>query len=107
MVRRYVPGVDDDEYIASYGPEGRRYLFADERGSIIAAADDSGNAAQILTYDEFGIPASTNALRFQYTGASVATGGRSLPLQGASLLSNLRAVHATRPDRLRRRHEPL
>ena len=68
LVRRYVPGLADDEYLISYGPEGRRYFYADERGSIIATADDNGNPSATLSYDEFGIPASTNTLRFQYTG---------------------------------------
>ncbi|MEG3152395.1 RHS repeat-associated core domain-containing protein [Sphingomonas sp. ZT3P38] len=68
LLRRHIPGLSDDEYLLTYGPQGRQYLYADERGSIIAAADDAGNASQILSYDEFGIPAANNTLRFQYTG---------------------------------------
>jgi RHS repeat-associated protein len=43
------------------------YLHADERGSIVLVTDSSGNPT-INHYDEYGIPASANAGRFQYTG---------------------------------------
>jgi len=46
----------------------RRYLHADERGSIVAVADAGGNAIAINRYDEYGIPAASNSGRFQYTG---------------------------------------
>lgn len=50
------------------GTTTRRFLQADERGSIVAISDASGHAVQINTYDEYGIPSSTNLGRFQYTG---------------------------------------
>ena len=40
----------------------------EERGSVIAVTDGSGAASSINTYDEYGIPASGNVGRFQYTG---------------------------------------
>ena len=43
-------------------------LGADERGSIVAVSDGSGNALAINRYDEYGIPQSGNLGRFQYTG---------------------------------------
>jgi RHS repeat-associated protein len=43
-------------------------LFSDRQGSIIAAANTSGVVNQINRYDEYGVPASTNSGRFQYTG---------------------------------------
>ena len=46
----------------------RRYLFADERGSVVALTDANGNAYAINTYDEYGIPGAANQGRFQYTG---------------------------------------
>ena len=46
----------------------RRYLFSDERGSIVAVADAQGAPFAINRYDEYGIPAPTNQGRFQYTG---------------------------------------
>ena len=71
ILKRYVHGSGDDEPLVQY--EGtdfttRRYLVADERGSIIAVTDDTGNPVAINAYDEHGIPASTNQGRFQYTG---------------------------------------
>jgi hypothetical protein len=47
---------------------GTRFLHSDNQGSIIATADCSGNPVKINSYDEYGVPASTNWGRFQYTG---------------------------------------
>ena len=68
LVRRHVPSTGNDDPIVSYGPQGRSWLYADERGSVVATADDAGNPSQIMTYDEFGIPGGNYASRFQYTG---------------------------------------
>ena len=48
----------------------RRYLYADERGSIVAVTDSTGAVigGGINAYDEYGIPGSANAGRFGYTG---------------------------------------
>jgi RHS repeat-associated protein len=46
----------------------RRFLQADERGSIVAISNASGNVVQINTYDEYGTPSAGNIGRFQYTG---------------------------------------
>ena len=45
-----------------------RQLFADRQGSIVALADAAGNLIGANSYDEYGIPAASNAGRFQYTG---------------------------------------
>jgi len=69
--QRYVRGDGADELIAWYsgsGTSNRRWAYQDERGSIIAEADGTGAATQINRYDEYGIPASTNAGRFGFTG---------------------------------------
>jgi len=69
--RRYVPGPGIDESIVWYegsGTSDRRWLHADERGSVVAVTNGSGNAIGINRYDEYGIPAPTNIGRFQYTG---------------------------------------
>jgi RHS repeat-associated protein len=71
FAQRYVHGPGVDEPLVWY--EGsdtsvRRYLVADERGSIVAVTDSAGNAIGINRYDEYGVPASTNIGRFQYTG---------------------------------------
>lgn len=70
-LRRYVYGPNVDEPLVWY--EGsdfsdKRYLVADERGSIAAVTNSSGVATSINSYDEYGIPRSSNAGRFQYTG---------------------------------------
>jgi RHS repeat-associated protein len=71
IVRRYVFGPGADEALIWY--EGadfsdKRYLVADERGSVVAVTNAAGNPIAINSYDEYGIPASTNMGRFQYTG---------------------------------------
>jgi RHS repeat-associated protein len=71
VTRRYVWGPGADEALVWYegsGTTDKRYLVADERGSVVAVTDTSGNALAINAYDEYGIPASTNLGRFQYTG---------------------------------------
>jgi RHS repeat-associated protein len=67
---RHVPGVGLDDVVTSYVGSGtgtRTWLLADERQSVIGLADGSG-AAGVNAYDEYGVPASGNAGRFQYTG---------------------------------------
>lgn len=76
LLRRYVHGADAkaDDPIAWY--EGADFAGATERimrpnwqGSIVIVADSSGaNVLAVNRYDEYGIPQSTNAGRFQYTG---------------------------------------
>jgi len=71
ILRRYVYGPGTDEPLIWYEGAGlgdRRWLHDDERGSIVAISNDAGNAIAINRYDEYGIPASTNLGRFQYTG---------------------------------------
>jgi len=71
MVSRYVPGAGLDDIVTAYAGSGttnRSWLLADERGSVIALSDGSGTATTINTYDEYGMPGSGNAGRFQYTG---------------------------------------
>jgi RHS repeat-associated protein len=71
ILRRYVHGPGNDEPIVWYegaGTVDKRYLHTDERGSVVAVSTGGGAASIINAYDEYGIPASTNAGRFQYTG---------------------------------------
>ena len=77
LLRRYVHGAGVDEPLVWYegaGVADRRFLHADERGSIVAITDSAGRKLAILTYDEYGIPGPGNVLangqapRFQYTG---------------------------------------
>ncbi len=71
LLRRYIYGPGDDEPLIWYEGSGfgdRRWLHADERGSVVLVTNDAGNAIAINRYDEFGIPANGNIGRFQYTG---------------------------------------
>jgi RHS repeat-associated protein len=71
MLRRFVHGPDIDEPIVWYegsGTTDRRWLIANELHSIIAVTNSSGAASSINSYDEYGVPASGNTGRFQYTG---------------------------------------
>ncbi|MGV3555789.1 MAG: RHS repeat-associated core domain-containing protein [Croceibacterium sp.] len=75
MLRRYVHGAaegTDDPLVwfegSGVADSARRYLYADERASIVALTDQNGTVTYSNSYDEYGIPASTNFGRFQYTG---------------------------------------
>jgi len=71
VMRRYVYGPGADEPLVWYegsGTSDRRWLHADERGSVIAVTDGSGSTIGVNSYDEYGVPASGNIGRFQYTG---------------------------------------
>ena len=71
LLRRYVPGPGVDEPVVWYegsSTADRRWLHADERGSVIAVSDGAGAMLGINRYDEYGIPQSSNLGRFQYTG---------------------------------------
>ncbi|MBV7266265.1 RHS repeat domain-containing protein [Erythrobacter ani] len=71
LQRRYVHGFGIDNPIVWYegsGTNDRRYLHADERGSVIAISNGSGGLVSENAYDEFGIPDGDNTGRFGYTG---------------------------------------
>jgi RHS repeat-associated protein len=77
LQRRYVHGPGTDEPLVWYegsGTTNRRWLHADERGSVVAATDSSGAPVSISgqpainRYDEHGIQQATLAGRFGYTG---------------------------------------
>ena len=73
LLKRYVHGPGADHPVAVYegpalGLAGRRYLLADERGSIVALAGADASAPAINTYDEWGRPGGANQGRFRYTG---------------------------------------
>lgn len=71
VLRRYVFGPGADEALVWYegsGTSDRRWLHTDERGSVVAVSDVSGNGIGVNSYDEYGIPGAANIGRFQYTG---------------------------------------
>lgn len=69
IIARHIPGLGLDDIAASWDLSStspvRVWPLADERGSVI------GRTSSITTvnrYDEYGVPASGNTGRFQYTG---------------------------------------
>lgn len=71
--RRYVHGPGIDNPIVWYEGSAidgttRRFLMADERGSVVSITDSSNATLHINAYDEYGIPAPGNVGRFGYTG---------------------------------------
>ncbi len=71
MQRRFVHGPGVDEPLVWYEGSGtgtRRWLHADERGSVIAVSTSTGAVLAVNKYDESGVPGTTNQGRFQYTG---------------------------------------
>ena len=67
--KRFVHGPGVDEPLVVYDASGaKRWFHADERGSIIATSDATGNMATIQRYDEYGIPQDGAPDRFGYTG---------------------------------------
>jgi RHS repeat-associated protein len=79
LLRRYVhgPSAGDDPLVwfegASVADSARRYLYADERGSIVAVTNGNGAKLEVNAYDEYGLPdSSLNDIatkgRFRYTG---------------------------------------
>jgi RHS repeat-associated protein len=73
MLKRHVHGEGVDQPLVTFdgssiADSDRHYLFADERGSIVATTSGSGGSVAVNTYDENGVPGSSNTGRFQYTG---------------------------------------
>jgi RHS repeat-associated protein len=69
MTDRYGHGVGaGDDPIVWFGHGLIRFLHSDHQGSIVSTTNGSGGLGAINSYDEWGIPASTNVGRFQYTG---------------------------------------
>lgn len=71
--RRYVHGPGIDNPIVWYEGSAvnnstRRFLMADQRGSIVSITDSANLTISINAYDEYGIPSPSNVGRFGYTG---------------------------------------
>jgi RHS repeat-associated protein len=69
--RRHVFGPGADEPLVWYEGSSRRFLSADERGSIVAVSDDSGAVQNVNRYDEYGRTQYLNGSwlsRFGFTG---------------------------------------
>ena len=64
-------GVGTDAPLIWYegtGTTDRRWFHQNEQGSVVNLSNASGASIAINSYDEYGIPASRNIGRFQYTG---------------------------------------
>ena len=72
LQRQYVHGPGEDEPLVWYEGSGtgtKKYMIADEQGSITAVADSTGALIAKRTYDEYGKPTDTNTPgRFGFTG---------------------------------------
>jgi RHS repeat-associated protein len=73
LLRRYVHGAGVDEpWVwyegASVTSTARRFLHPDHQGSVVAVSDNAGALLNANAYDPYGVPASSNLGRFQYTG---------------------------------------
>jgi RHS repeat-associated protein len=69
--RRHVFGPGVDEPLVWYEGTDRRFLSADERGSIVAVSDGSGVVRNVNRYDEYGQTQRTDPYymsRFGFTG---------------------------------------
>lgn len=63
LTRRHVHGPGVDEPLVWYegsGTTDRRWLLADERGSVVAVTDGAGVATAVNSYDEYGISGPAN-----------------------------------------------
>jgi hypothetical protein len=115
--KRFVHGPGVDEPLVQYeGPAldsaTRRFLHADERGSILAMSDSAGNVVGVNRYDEYGKPegptgAGTLLGRFGYTGQAWLPELGALLLQGSDVRPREGPVPAAGSDRVRGRNEPL
>ncbi len=71
LVRRYVHGPAVDEPLVWYegsGTTDRRWLHADERGSVVAVTNASGASIATYSYGPYGETTSWSGSRFRYTG---------------------------------------
>jgi len=67
VVRVFGPGADEAlVWYEGAGTSDRRFLIADERGSVVAWTGAAG--VTINSYDEYGQPGPSNSGRFGYTG---------------------------------------
>ncbi len=78
LQRRYVHGAGVDEPLVWYegaaaSSAGRRHLHVNHQGSIVATSNAAGAKLQIHAYDPYGVTATSNTWRFQYTGQAAIT----------------------------------
>jgi len=77
MTYRYVHGIGNDDPLVLYvgsGTSNKRYLLADERGSIITETSTTGAVSLKHQYGPFGEPINSSSSRFRYTGQIILPG---------------------------------
>ena len=77
MTYRYVHGIGNDDPLVLYvgsGTSNKRYLLADERGSIITETSAIGAVSLKHQYGAFGEPTNSSSSRFRYTGQIILAG---------------------------------
>jgi len=77
MTYRYVHGIGNDDPLVLYvgsGTSNKRYLLADERGSIITETSTTGAVSLKHQYGPFGEPTNNSSSRFRYTGQIILPG---------------------------------
>lgn len=72
--RRYVHGPGFDEPLVWYRGSERRYLSADERGSVVLVTRSNGSVLRRNQYDTDGEAHANNLGRFGYTGQTKVSG---------------------------------
>jgi RHS repeat-associated protein len=101
LLRRYVPGPGLDEpvmwYEATSGARDRRWLLADDLGSVVAVTDRFGRAMRINTYGPFGLPNTNNLGRFQFAGREWLPEGGIIHKRARAYLPNLGRFLQTDP----------
>ena len=71
LLRRYVHGTEEDDPLVWYEGSGLtdpRSFQVDHQGSIVSIGNADGTLRTIDSYDEYGLPGTSNDGRFQYTG---------------------------------------
>jgi len=68
LQKRYAFDGSGSPLVAYDAAGNRTWMLADERGTVVALANDTATMTTIDTYDEYGIPSVTNQGKFQYAG---------------------------------------
>jgi RHS repeat-associated protein len=84
-------------YEATSGARDRRWLLADDLGSVVAVTDRYGRAMRINTYDPFGLPNTNNLGRFQFAGREWLPEGGIIHKRARAYLPNLGRFLQTDP----------
>jgi RHS repeat-associated protein len=68
LQKRYAFDGNGNPLVAYDASGNRTWMLSDERGSVVALANDNATMTNIDSYDEYGIPSAANAGTFQYAG---------------------------------------